>query len=60
MGRTAFREPQCLYKGDFYLYFVLLNVYVSTQQSLYLFAMLTQQCCTESRNTCLNNNNKIK
>jgi hypothetical protein len=23
MGRTACREPQCLYKGDLYLYFML-------------------------------------
>jgi hypothetical protein len=22
MGRTAYREPQCLYKGDLYLYLI--------------------------------------
>jgi len=23
MGRTAFTEPQCLYKGDLYLFYIL-------------------------------------
>jgi len=26
MGRTACTEPQCLYKGDLYLYFNVFNV----------------------------------
>ena len=42
MGRTACTEPQCLYKGDLYLFILLLchvnylslNVAVSCQQFL--------------------------
>jgi len=27
MGRTAYTEPQCLYKGDLYLYYI--DMYVN-------------------------------
>jgi len=29
MGRTACTEPQCLYRGDLYLYLYLINFHLS-------------------------------
>jgi hypothetical protein len=38
MGRTAYTEPQCLYKGALYLYLTV---------ELYLYSPMGRTACTE-------------
>ena len=48
MGRTAYTEPQCLYRGVLYLYLYIMTLYLCVQKRASEFVAVDSSLCDET------------